>query len=108
MALVPPNEHDGREEGELRLVTGSGNEDVKLWSFSLGSPPKLKPTHTFISTPVSGAEATGGAVLSAVVGNGKTYAGFQDGIVRVWDLGTKEEVKCLLIKEASLHFALLR
>lgn len=101
----------GREKGEIRLVTGSGDEDVKLWSLShrsdSPSPPTPRLIHTFTPPPPSDANAKcssiacGGAVLSVMVKNGCIYAGFQDGVVVVWDLSTKVVVRAIVTKKVS-------
>lgn len=93
--------------GEVRFVTGSGDEDVKLWSFTLSSPSStsaLTLLHTFTPPPSANAStcssvACGGAVLSVMVRNGCIYGGFQGGVVVVWDLNTRSCVRSLVTKK---------
>ena len=82
MALSPsPLEESGdipRADGTVDLLTGSGDEDVKLW-LCTPSGPVLQ--HTF--------SACQGGVLSLVARNGTVYAGCQDGHVKVCDQRSK-------------------
>ncbi|KDQ11164.1 hypothetical protein BOTBODRAFT_35706 [Botryobasidium botryosum FD-172 SS1] len=78
------------DKKEVQLVTGSGDEDVKLWVISSEDPtPQLE--HTF--------RGCMGGVLSLVVSNGTIYAGCQDGQVKVWDLETRTLVRTIIAQE---------
>ncbi|EUC63300.1 beta-ala-his dipeptidase [Rhizoctonia solani AG-3 Rhs1AP] len=100
MALV----RDG-SGGQVRLVTGSGDEETKLWEL----PPYRNPVlqHTFShDSPVPSdpaAEETdediGGAVLALVVRDGTIFAGGQAGRVAVWDVETLTLVRVLVAAE---------
>jgi di- and tripeptidase len=82
-------EHGGGRFAE-HLLTGSGDETLKLWNTSGG----LELVHTF--------EVGRGAVL-AVVARGETaYAGCQDGYVTVWDLDTKTLVRAIIVQEVRV------
>lgn len=94
LALVPTGrEHDVENEakaynGPIHLVSGSGDECVKLWLLSADQMPQL--IHTF--------SCAHGAVLSlAVRGHDTVFAGCQDGFVDVLDLDTKTVVRVLSI-----------
>jgi di- and tripeptidase len=94
--MVPlPSMRDGADEhggGRFagHLLTGSGDETLKLWNTSGG----LELVHTF--------EVGRGAVL-AVVARGETaYAGCQDGYVTVWDLDTKTLVRAIIVQEVRV------
>ncbi|KAJ7134317.1 hypothetical protein C8R44DRAFT_662695 [Mycena epipterygia] len=78
MALLP----DGR------LITGSGDELVKVWDCSEGKPTEL---HTF--------ECNNGAIYSLAVKDETVYAGCQDGSVKVLDLETKTLVRNIIVQE---------
>ncbi|KAJ7457667.1 hypothetical protein B0H11DRAFT_2063012 [Mycena galericulata] len=82
MALLPAN-----EAGGVRLVTGSGDEFVKIWDCS-GIPTEL---HAF--------ECNNGAIFSLVVKDETVYAGCQDGSVKVLDLETKTLVRTIIVQE---------
>ena len=104
----PPAPRDGRN---IQLVTGSGDETVKvccdnphlplplgftclnrqLWECSPNGP---LIHHTF--------HCSQGAVLSIVVRADTIYAGCQDGYVKVWDLETKTLVRTLIVQEVRL------
>jgi di- and tripeptidase len=78
----------GRFAGHL--LTGSGDETLKLWDTSGG----LELVHIF--------EVGRGTVL-AVVARGETaYAGCQDGYVTVWDLDTKTLVRAIIVQEVRV------
>ncbi|GBE85255.1 Probable di- and tripeptidase [Sparassis crispa] len=101
MALVPSIREGSEdpplrtaEEGEQRsvqLVTGSGDETVKLWNLSLATSSVPVLMHTF--------ECSSGAVLSLVARGDTIYAGCQDGHVKVWDLETRTLVRTLIVVE---------
>ncbi|CCM00624.1 uncharacterized protein FIBRA_02660 [Fibroporia radiculosa] len=83
------SEADGGRRN-LQLVTGSGDETVKLWALSVGNPvPSLQ--HTF--------ECASGAVLALVARSETVFAGCQDGHVKVWDLETRTLIRSLIIVE---------
>lgn len=88
MAIVPSHQQE-----EERIVTGSGDESIKLWSHSIHSAPQL--IHTF--------PCAHGAVLSLLSNpTGETiYAGCQDGYVKVWDLLTGTLVREILVQESE-------
>ncbi|CUA72557.1 putative di-and tripeptidase DUG2 [Rhizoctonia solani] len=100
MALVRDKHSD-----QVRLVTGSGDEETKLWEL----PPHHNPTlqHTFShDSPVPSdpaAEETdediGGAVLALAVRDGTIFAGGQAGRVAVWDVETLTLVRVLVAAE---------
>ncbi|KAJ7465280.1 hypothetical protein FB451DRAFT_1263169 [Mycena latifolia] len=76
------------EAGSVRLVTGSGDEFVKVWECSGSGPKEL---HAF--------ECTNGAIFSLVVKDETVYAGCQDGCVKVFDLETKTLVRNIIVQE---------
>ncbi|KII90799.1 hypothetical protein PLICRDRAFT_174166 [Plicaturopsis crispa FD-325 SS-3] len=77
-----------RDDGSTHLVTGSGDETVKLWNCTPAGP---KEVHTF--------DCCHGAVLALVVRGDTAYAGCQDGYVKVWDLETKTIVRTIMVQE---------
>ncbi|PCH40332.1 glutathione degradosome [Wolfiporia cocos MD-104 SS10] len=100
MALVPSTREgsddplfgtaEGGERRGLQLVTGSGDETVKLWQLAPGNPIPIL-AHTF--------ECCMGAVLTLAVRGETVYAGCQDGHVKVWDLETRTFVRSLIVVE---------
>ncbi|KAJ7645615.1 hypothetical protein DFH06DRAFT_1211918 [Mycena polygramma] len=78
------------QDGEpgVRLVTGSGDESVKIWDCSSKPPTEL---HAF--------ECNNGAIYSLVAKDETVYAGCQDGSVKVLDLETKTSVRTILVQE---------
>ncbi|KAI5989043.1 glutathione degradosome [Pisolithus albus] len=93
MAIIPSSRTDTdeihSEPGRYhQLLTGSGDETVKLWN-CMSSGPKL--LHTF--------ECSHGAVLSLAVRNDTVFAGCQDGYVKVFDLETKTLVRTIIVQE---------
>ncbi|KAL0579213.1 hypothetical protein V5O48_002775 [Marasmius crinis-equi] len=78
---------DDKEHG-VRLVTGSGDETVKVWHCSKEGP---KLAHTFACYH--------GAVLSIVAQGNTAYAGCQDGHVKILDLETQTLVRTLIVQE---------
>ncbi|KAJ8507465.1 hypothetical protein ONZ45_g10164 [Pleurotus djamor] len=67
-------------EGEIQLITGSGDETVKLWRISASSPePSLVYTYS----------CSQGAVLALAAQGETIYAACQDGYVKVLDIDTK-------------------
>ncbi|KAJ7202821.1 hypothetical protein GGX14DRAFT_523684 [Mycena pura] len=83
-------EGGGDSEREVRLVTGGGDEFVKIWECSVsGTPNEL---HAF--------ECNSGAIYSLVVRDETIYAGCQDGSVKVLDLETKTPVRTVIAQEA--------
>lgn len=103
MALLPsPLESAGsprnttesaQKEDDILLITGSGDESVKIWKCTPEGPALLD---TF--------ECNQGGVLSLVVRDGTVYAGCQDGCVAVWDLETKSLVRLILAQEVNVFF----
>ncbi|KZT19994.1 glutathione degradosome [Neolentinus lepideus HHB14362 ss-1] len=93
MALLPSN-RDGSDDpkpslsGKTYLVTGSGDETVKLWNCD---PAGLTLAHTF--------DCCHGAVLSLTARGDTVFAGCQDGYVKVWDLETKVLVRTIIVQE---------
>lgn len=89
MALSPSHLYggDGHSDEELYLLTGSGDEEVKMW---LATKEGLTEKHTF-----SGCE---GGVLSLIARNGTIYAGCQDGNIKIFDQDTKTLLRTLLVK----------
>lgn len=75
------------EAGGVKLVTGSGDEFVKIWDCS-GTPKEL---HAF--------ECNNGAIFSLVAKDETIYAGCQDGSVKVLDLETKTLVRNIIVQE---------
>ncbi|KAH9917958.1 Zn-dependent exopeptidase [Fomitopsis serialis] len=98
MALVPsvregsddPPFDLASERRDLQLVTGSGDESVKLWQLAPANPTPIL-LHTF--------ECCMGAVLAVVVRGETIYAGCQDGHLKVWDLETRTLVRVLITSE---------
>ncbi|KAG8768281.1 hypothetical protein FRC12_005667, partial [Ceratobasidium sp. 428] len=90
------------KDGEdVRLVTGSGDEETKLWTL----PPHQNPTlqHTFShDDPLQSQDPdveTGGAVLALAVRDGMVFAGGQAGRVAVWDVESLALVRVLVAAE---------
>ncbi|GJJ15699.1 hypothetical protein Clacol_009977 [Clathrus columnatus] len=99
MALLPsPLESAGKhqnnevnhEEEDVLLITGSGDESIKIWKCTSDGPVFLDKF-----------ECNQGGVLSLVARDGTIYAGCQDGCVAVWDLETKSLVRLILAQENS-------
>ncbi|KAJ7622848.1 WD40-repeat-containing domain protein [Mycena polygramma] len=78
------------QEGEpgVRLVTGTGDESVKIWDCSSKPPTEL---HAF--------ECNNGAIYPLVAKDETVYAACQDGSVKVLDLETKTSVRTILVQE---------
>ncbi|KAI0726272.1 Zn-dependent exopeptidase [Fomitopsis betulina] len=85
----PPFDHTS-ERQDLQLVTGSGDESVKLWQLAPANPTPIL-LHTF--------ECCTGAVIAVVVRGETVYAGCQDGHLKVWDLETRTLVRVLITSE---------
>ncbi|KAG6333727.1 hypothetical protein ID866_5355, partial [Astraeus odoratus] len=79
-------EHPAGEN--YHLLTGSGDETVKLWDCTPSGPKLL---HTF--------ECSYGAVLSLAARGDIVFAGCQDGYVKVFDLETKTLVRTIIVQE---------
>ncbi|KAJ7750951.1 hypothetical protein DFH07DRAFT_961172 [Mycena maculata] len=75
------------EAGGVRLVTGSGDEFVKIWDCS------ETPTELYAF------ECNSGAIYSLVVKDETVYAGCQDGSVKVLDLETNTLVRTIIGQE---------
>lgn len=72
LTLVP------RADGDMWLVSGSGDGDVKVWRVEPGGG----------LTHLKSFEGLAGAVLSFAVRDSLLFAGIQDGETAVWDLET--------------------
>ncbi|KAF4578670.1 hypothetical protein EYR36_000477 [Pleurotus pulmonarius] len=84
-------EGDNSSSEGIQLVTGSGDETVKLWAISSTSSPLPQLVHTFTFQH--------GAVL-AIAARGETiYAGCQDGYVKVLDVETRACVRTIIVDE---------
>jgi di- and tripeptidase len=70
------------------LVTGSGDETVKIWKCSPSGPSIV---HTF--------ECNYGAVLTLAAQGETVYGGCQDGHIKVLDLETRTFVRSLIVQE---------
>ncbi|KAN0141012.1 Zn-dependent exopeptidase [Lactarius tabidus] len=83
---------------DVRLVTGSGDETMKVW--------RCSPTGLELLSTI---ECTHGAILSLVTREEILYAGCQDGYVRVWDLQTNGFVRTIMVQEnvAALSLSIL-
>ncbi|KAG8692935.1 hypothetical protein FRC08_009440 [Ceratobasidium sp. 394] len=94
MALVKDGE-------DVRLVTGSGDEETKLWTLPPHQNPALQ--HTFShDDPLQSQSSdvdTGGAVLALAVRDGTVFAGGQAGRVAVWDVESLALVRVLVAAE---------
>ncbi|EJU03191.1 glutathione degradosome [Dacryopinax primogenitus] len=82
MALVEPR------EGGMMLLTGSGDEDVKMWDCT--------PTGLILRTTLNGAS---GGVLSLAVREDTVYGGCQSGFIKVWDLETGAVIRTITAQE---------
>ncbi|KZT56318.1 glutathione degradosome [Calocera cornea HHB12733] len=89
MALV------GCSDGGSMLLTGSGDEDVKIW--------ECTPTGLVLRTTLSG---SGGGVLSLAIREDTVYAGCQSGFIRVWDLETGAVIRTIIAQESEDVLAL--
>ncbi|KAI0785192.1 Zn-dependent exopeptidase [Abortiporus biennis] len=93
MALSP-SYREGSDDAPLssgeqyRLVTGSGDATVKLWTLENGTPTFQ---HTF--------DCGQGAVLALAVRGDTAFAGCQDGHVKVCDLETRTLVRTIIVIE---------
>ncbi|THH23069.1 hypothetical protein EUX98_g8107 [Antrodiella citrinella] len=91
---LSPSTYEGSDDNPIcdvdatRLVTGSGDSTVKLWSLPSGIPTL---EHTF--------ECGQGAVLALAVRADTVYAGCQDGYVKVLDLETRTCVRTIIVQE---------
>ncbi|EIW81236.1 glutathione degradosome [Coniophora puteana RWD-64-598 SS2] len=92
MALLPSYREGSDDEypglGMINLITGSGDETVKMWECS---PTGLKLVYTY--------ECQHGAVLSLAARREIIYAGCQDGYVKVLDPETRTLVRTLIVQE---------
>lgn len=92
---ISPSPHQGSDDplyadgySCIYLVTGSGDESVKLWSCSSPAPVL---EYTF--------DCGQGAVLSIAVRGETIYAGCQDGCIKVLDLETRTLVRTIIVYE---------
>lgn len=74
--------------GSVQLVTGSGDESVKLWNCTEDGPALV---HEY--------ECGHGAVLAVVASGDTIYAACQDGYVKVLDIETKTLVRTIIVEE---------
>ncbi|KIM66941.1 hypothetical protein SCLCIDRAFT_109662 [Scleroderma citrinum Foug A] len=93
MALIPPvrtgaDDFTFPADGNCQLLTGSGDETIKLWNCAPSGPTLM---HTL--------ECSHGAVLSLSVRGETVFAGCQDGYVKVFDLETKSFVRTIIVQE---------
>ncbi|KAH9173572.1 Zn-dependent exopeptidase [Lactarius sanguifluus] len=90
MALLPSTSWGAAtsKRQDVLLVTGSGDETMKVWRCS---PTGLELLNTI--------ECTHGAILSLVTREDILYAGCQDGYVRVWDLPTNGFIRTIMVQE---------
>ncbi|KZP01327.1 glutathione degradosome [Calocera viscosa TUFC12733] len=75
-------------EGRSMLLTGSGDEEVKIWACT--------PTGLILRTTLNGA---GAGVLSLAVREDTVYAGCQSGFIKVWDLETGAVIRTIIAQE---------
>ncbi|CEL62689.1 putative di-and tripeptidase DUG2 OS=Saccharomyces cerevisiae (strain ATCC 204508 / S288c) GN=DUG2 PE=1 SV=1 [Rhizoctonia solani AG-1 IB] len=103
MALVRDESGD-----QVRLVTGSGDEETKLWELPPDNNPVLQhsfshdfpsPTDPSAPAPEEADEDVGGAVLALAVRDGTIFAGGQAGRIAVWDVETATLVRVLVAAE---------
>ncbi|KAI0051074.1 Zn-dependent exopeptidase [Auriscalpium vulgare] len=91
MALSP-SIRDGSDDvpgsREEQLVTGSGDESIKVWRCTVDGLELLDTV-----------DCTHGAVLSLVTRGDVLYAGCQDGYVKVWDLQTNTLIRTIIVQE---------
>ncbi|KAA1473719.1 Zn-dependent exopeptidase [Dentipellis sp. KUC8613] len=90
MALLPST-RDGSDDppsDHVQLVTGSGDEAIKLWECTPNGPELV---HSF--------ECAHGAVLSLAAHGDIVFAGCQDGYVKVWDTQTRTLVRTIMVHE---------
>ncbi|KLO17294.1 Zn-dependent exopeptidase [Schizopora paradoxa] len=92
MTLVSVPDESGREEQteDVVLLTGGGDETVKMWNLMPDGPILA---HSF--------DVGAGAILALVVQQGTTtaYAGCQDGQVKVIDLEMKAIIRTIIAQE---------
>ncbi|KAG1749335.1 hypothetical protein EDB19DRAFT_1682039 [Suillus lakei] len=93
MALLPSTRegtgNPAQKPGQsYLLVTGSGDETVKIWRCNSSS---LNMMHSF--------DCQHGAVLSIVASGETIYAGCQDGHVNVLDFETRTLVRSIIVQE---------
>ncbi|OAX39892.1 glutathione degradosome [Rhizopogon vinicolor AM-OR11-026] len=77
-----------KQAHNYHLVTGSGDETVKLWHCD---PSGLSMIHSF--------DCQHGAVLSLAASGETIYAGCQDGHVKVLDVETRTLVRSIIVQE---------
>ncbi|KAF9651570.1 glutathione degradosome [Thelephora ganbajun] len=99
---ISPSPHQGSDDilytdarSCIYLVTGSGDESVKLWNCSSPAPVLQ---YTF--------ECNQGAVLSIVVRGETIYAGCQDGYIKILDLETRTLIRTIIVHENVAVFSL--
>lgn len=81
---------DERRDDATKLVTGGGDETVKVWRI---------PEETRVPTLVGEFNCGHGAVYSIVSTRDTIFAGCQDGYVKVLDLETNSSVRSILVEE---------
>lgn len=94
--LAPaPSQRSARSKTSILLASGSGDEDVKIWSFNArqnSGNGRLE----LLTTLSSGSSGEGGAVLSLANWQDTTlFVGKQSGSIEVWDLETHALLRTL-------------
>ncbi|MBW0482775.1 hypothetical protein O181_022490 [Austropuccinia psidii MF-1] len=94
------------------LVSGSGDATIKIWTVDLQTGALIRnsskllsatlSTHLSPSNPCSPGEEDLGAVLTLAAYGPTLYAGYQDGIIKIWDLDTFTCIRTLFHRESSL------
>ncbi|KAG0144991.1 hypothetical protein CROQUDRAFT_659306 [Cronartium quercuum f. sp. fusiforme G11] len=100
--------------GHPYLISGSGDSTIKIWSINrqsgaLSPPAKLltTTTSTTIATNPQSADPLAlptelGAVLTMAVQGSTLYSGYQDGLIKIWDLDTFTCIRTLFHRTRSL------
>ncbi|KAK0476079.1 hypothetical protein IW261DRAFT_1491846 [Armillaria novae-zelandiae] len=76
------------EIGGVKLISGSGDESIKIWSCTSNGPVL---EHEFTCSI--------GAVFALVTQGDTIYGGCQDGIVKVLDIETRSIVRTIIVQE---------
>ncbi|KIJ54859.1 hypothetical protein M422DRAFT_64082 [Sphaerobolus stellatus SS14] len=90
-------------ENDILLMTGSGDETVKVWSLSPTTNSSNSERAVAPGTPtlLKTFDVDQGGVLSLIARDGTVYAGCQGGCVSVWDLETGSLIRVILCQENS-------